>query len=305
MNIRAFLVVALASAISAEAQWRKPERAPSIFDPQPLPALSAGSFPGLEVRNEISSLYLALQYGTGKTDVVYLYLDAPKPDTVRDILQLYVPGPAGLERREPIRGSGATYPMRGGGGTIRGREFKLPLLETHYNDIRVRCAVVLASGFRETEQLHLDATVLMEAPPRRAQYRIGGLLHTYVSPTPDGIKPLSIFGEPRLRAGPGDFDRNKMSVSLRMGDLPVLPGNGMGKDIQVWLAPVGDPLPQRPMRIRWQDRPALGIRPHESLASEPARWREGVTYQYRAELDMGPLFGIVTNSGTFRAESKK
>lgn len=299
------IALLLACCAIAEAQWQKPRREPSPFDPPPLPPLSAASFPGLEVRDAATSVYLALQFGTGKADAVYLYLDAAKPGAVRDALQFFTPDAAGaLARQAPLRGSGATYPQRGG-GTIRGREFKLPLLETRLGDALIRCAVVLASGYRQPDQLHVDATVQMETPAGKAEYRLGGVPNSFMSPAPEGIKPLPIFGAPVLRAGPGEFDSSKLNLSLRLGEFPILPGKGMGREVLVWLADAAQPLPQRPMRVRWEDRPVLGLRPHETLASVPARLREGANYHYRAELDMGPLFGVLTNGGTFRVESKQ
>lgn len=306
MKSRRLLVIALGAslALSGRVLGQRPDRQPGRFEAPPLPALAADSFPGLEVRDRTSLAFMALRYGTGAYDTLYFVLDAPTSNAVRDLLQVYAPGPNGLERREVNRGSGATFPQRGGGGVIRGREFKLRNVESTFGPARLRYDLVLSSGFREKDQLHLDARVGMEAPAGRAAYRIGGLLHSYVSPTAEGIKPLALFGEPSLRVGPGEFERDRLTASLSIGGLPVLPGAGMGRNVLVWLAQEGAAPPTRPLRIRWDDRPVLGIRPRETLGSESVRWREGVAYQVRAELDMGPVFGVVTHLNTFRAPSK-
>jgi hypothetical protein len=277
------------------------------FDPPPLPPRAANSFAEVEHRHPDTDVYLAIQYGTRPTDIIYLYLNSAKKEEARDILYLFAPDELGvITLKEKMRGSPISTPARGGSGMVRGREFRIRDLQSRVDDIRIGTDITLISGYRQWDVLHLDATVSMESPAGRSSYRVGGLLHPYVAIVPGELKPLAVIGTPRFRAGPSKFDPSRLSVSLAIGELPMMPGAGMGRDVRATLTETGSGRVQQ-IRARWEDRPYLGVRPFEILTSLDARIKRGASYTLSAEIDLGPIFGVVKSESAFTAplEEKK
>jgi hypothetical protein len=300
-----FLALVVESPAQRRFEPRVAER--GRFDPPPLPPRAAEAFAGIERRHPDTDVYLAIQYGTRPTDIVYLYLNSARTEDARDLLYLFAPDEQGLiALKEISRGSPIATPARGGGGTVRGREFRIRGLESRVDDIRIRTDLTLISGYRQWDVLHLGAAVTMESPAGRSSHRIGGLLHPYVAIAPDGLKPLAVIGAPRFRAGPGKFDPSRLSASLAIGELPMMPGAGMGRDVRAVLTETGSGRVQQ-IRARWEDRPYLGVRPFEILTSLEARIKRGASYTLSAEIDLGPIFGVVKSESAFTVplEEKK
>jgi len=306
MKIRVAMAGLLVAFTAAQA-WERPpreKRAPSRFDAAPLPPVSSASFPDLQTRHPDTAIYVALQYGVGTNDVLYAYLDAAKPGDVRDLLQLYKPGTGGLTKVDTIRGDAAIYPLRGGGGTIRGREFRFRNLESTFDGARVLTDLVLASGHRQTDMLYVEAQVRLEHPAGRSAYRIGSVLHAYASLHPEQMKPIALFGEPRFRLTAGSLESERITASLTIAGLQAVPGDGMSKEIRAFVSEDGTDRKPQQLRIPYAERRFLGLGSFENLGSEPFKWRPGKTYKLKAELNLGPVLGVQTNETTVTTPPK-
>ncbi|HMP77071.1 MAG TPA: hypothetical protein PKE12_12320 [Kiritimatiellia bacterium] len=292
------LAVALVAG-SAFAQWRpRAEPPPTPFTPAKLTPVSAAEFPELNIRNPETSIFLAAQYGTAKTDVVYFYLDSTRVGEVRDLVQAYAPGEGGLRPLGASRGSAAQLPGRGG-ETIRGREFRFRGLESLVGDAKFKTDLVLSSGFRQPDGLHLGAVVSMESPKGRAAYRTGVTLVEFVSMTAEGIKPVAVVNMPRFNVGAARFEPSRLNASLQLGSLPMVPGNGMGREIRVSLTETDGKRSAQQLRVQWREKDYIGAFTGESLANVAGRFRPGTTYDVSGELDLGPVFGVLTSESKF------
>ncbi len=302
--IRAICFVLALSIAGAFAQrpWGAPAQR-SRFDP-PAFTPPSGPLPGIEERHPQSDVYFAVQYGAKPTDVVYLHLNAPRAETVRDVLNVFGPSDGGVRLIESPRGSPITSPLRDGAGTIRGREFRVRGLESQVDDVKFRTELIITSGHRQWDVIHLSANVQMESPAGRAAYRIGGRVHSFVGLTPGDMKAIPVVGQPRFRVGPGKFDPSRISASLTLGEFPVMPGAGMGRDVRAVLTEKESGRRQQ-IRARWEDRPYLGLRPFEILAQLDANVKRGATYTLTGELDLGPVFGLATAETTFTAPTRE
>ena len=293
------LALSLVLVGGAFAQRRSEPRERGRFDPPPPPPLPAGAFVGIEQRSPETDVYLAIQYGARAADVLYLYLNSARTGVARDLLYIFARNDSGeFALKETTRGSPITTPLRGGGGTVRGREFRIRGLESQLDDIRIRTDLTIVSGYRQWDILHLDAAVTMESPAGRSSHRVGGLLHPFVAITPHEIKPFAVIGTPRFRIGTGKFESSKLYASLNVGDLPMMPGAGMGRDVRAVLTETDGGRTQQ-LRARWEDRPYLGIRPFETLVHLDARLRRGASYTVAGELDLGPIFGVAKAESAF------
>ena len=306
MKLLPLLLAGGLAADSALAQWRPREEPPvTPFTPAKLAPLTAADFPGLEIRNPESAVFLAVQYGTAKTDTIYFYLDAQKFGEVRDVLHAFAPSTNGLRALGASRGSAAKLPAPSGEEPIRGREFRFRGLESRIGEAKFRTDLVLSSGYRKPDGLHLNAFVAMEGPKGRAEYRTGRTLVEYVSMNAEGIKPVALVNTPKFRVGPGKFEPSRVSASLVLDELPMLPGAGMGRDIRITIAEEGGKRAPQQMRVPWKAKEYIGSFPFEVLATVDARFRPGSTYKISAELDLGPVFGVVNAETDFRMPEKQ
>lgn len=296
-----FVLALSIAGVCAQRPWGAPAQR-SRFDP-PAFTPPSGPLPGVQERHPQSDVYFAVQYGVKPSEVVYLHLNAPRGETVRDILSVFAPGEGAVRLIESPRGSPVTLPLRGGGGTIRGREFRLRGLTSQVEEVTFRTEITITSGYRQWDVIHFNAFVQMESPAGRAAYRVGGLVHSYVGLTPAEMKAIPAIGQPRFRAGPGKFDATRISASLTVGELPMMPGAGMGRDIRALLTDAASGRKQQ-IRARWEDRPYLGIRPFEILAPLDANLKRGATYTLTAELDLGPIFGMAKAESTFTVPTR-
>lgn len=296
--------VAIAQQPIESAPRRRFEPRPrGRFDPVP-PILPSAPLPGAEPRHPHTDVYLAIQYGVRREDVVYLHLNSPKAQTARDLLRVYRPTTNGIELIETPRGTAENFLSRVGSGLVRGRVFRLKTLDTSVDEVRIRSDLTLVSGYRQWDALVLDAVVTMESPAGRASYRVGGSLHSYVALAPSEMKPLGVVAQPRFRVGPGKFDAANLYASLILGDLPMMPGAGMGREVRVTLTESGTGR-VRNLRARWEERPYLGIRPFETLTRIDVALRPGTSYQVRGELDLGAVFGTLISETVFTVPAGK
>ena len=300
MKMTVMMLAAALAAESAFAQWRprqEPPRTP--YTPEKLAPLSAANFPDLNIRNPETSVFLAVQFGPALTDVIYFYLDSTRVGEVRDVVQAYAPGEGGLRALGASRGSAAELPGRGG-EKIRGREFRFRGLESAVGDAKFKTDLVLSSGFRQPDGLHLGAAVSMESPTGRAAYRTGVTLVDFVSMTAEGIKPVAVVNMPRFNVGAARFEPSRLNASLQLGGLPMMPGSGMGREIRVTLTEADGKRATQQLRVPWKERAYIGGITGESLANVPGRFRPGTTYEVRGELNLGPIFGVLTSESTFQ-----
>lgn len=292
------------AASFAGAQPRQAKAEPGRFTPAPA-LVPTSPFPDVEQRHPPSDIYMAIQYGFKSDEVLYLYLNAPRANEVRDVLHVYVVRDGRIERTNTLRGSSATFREKGGSGMVRGREFRIRNLESKIDDVTFRTDLTVISGFRQWDIIHVTADVTVMSPAGRASYRVGGLVHPFVGLTPTEVKPFAVVGMPKFRIGAGKFDPDRLYASLTLGDLPVLPGAGMGRAVQATVTEVNQGK-SRPLRAQWEDRPYLGLRPFETLAHLEVKGKKGATYEVKAELDLGPVFGVAKDETRFTmpAESK-
>lgn len=303
MWLQAALWLTLSTGL-ADAQPRNSSRPPSgPFTPEPAIRPSA-PFPEAKQRHPPSDVYLAVQYGFHSTEVLYLYLSARRANEVRDQLQIFAPRNGAFELIDSPAGKLATFPLKGGSGTIRGREFRIQNLESKFDGVTFRTDLTVTSGYRLWDVIHVSAEVTMQSQTGRAAYRVGGLVHSYVGLSPMEAKPFAVVGMPRFRIGPGKFDVGRLYASLTLGDLPVLPGDGMGREVRASIKEAGSDR-VRTTRARWEDRPYLGIRPFETLALLEFDARSGKEYEVEASLDLGPVFGTATAHTRFTAPIPK
>ena len=307
MKVRLAIAGLLVAFTSTQA-WERPpreKRAPSRFDAAPLQPVSSASFPDLQTRHPDTAIFDAIQYGIGTNDVLYAHLDAAKAGEVRDVLQLYKPGEGGLVKSGVMRGDAVMYPLRGGGGQmIRGREFRFRNLESSFDGARVLTDLILARGHRQADRLYVEAQVRMEHPAGRSSYRIGSVLHAHASLHAEQMKPIALFGEPRFRLTAGSLESERITASLTIAGLQAVPGDGMSKEIRAFVSEDGTDRKPQQVRIPYAERRFLGIGTFENLGSESFKWRPGKTYTLKAELNLGPVFGVQTNETTVTTPPK-
>ncbi len=283
---------------SAPGQTAPPTAAPAassapalIFEDityaQPAP-LEASSFPNASFRNLDYASFIAFQYGTSATDVLYMAFDAPGPSDMADILYVFSPGAAEFAKTVQIKG------FKRGSGADRRCTYRKIRVQAVYGKTPAVIEFEPETGGIGTNELFLTINVDLNRDRTRSNFDLARRF-TDLQHGAGVIAVHGILDMPNLWVGARTSGGSAEALLLlSMSNMPLIPRDGM--DTRAALTVTGDAG-----EVVYRDSVKMNLFPPplDGIAAPLRRVTAGKTYSLTATMNLGPFLGNAEASGQF------
>ena len=273
---------------AAVAQTSAPPARLALGGLPALPARPRRSMVEGAVATGTNSLSWAFQYGPGEFDAAYFMFDPPGENGLPEGASLWTHPDKRVER---VRGS-----RRSDGEdavvNYRRQQFKGAL-----DGAEAEYGVTLVTATRHPDTLFLSLDVDLKKEKNTASFSLlgnppgllvgdGDVLAQSLLTPPDLLVRMLVVEEKPVLAG-----------YLRMGRLLLLPRAGLGKAVQVTVTDARNTALVDEKVVLIEDSPLA----RESFVLPIAGLESGQSYLINAQIDLGPLFGLVRVESTYTA----
>lgn len=276
-------------AQTTNVQETAPKEAPPaqslrLFDQAPyenIDSISSSQIPNLQLRTPNSAMYMGLQYGPTKKDVVYMIFDPKSAQETPDTLLVYSPANPAYSNAVRIGG------FKKGSGDSRAMSFKKFKLNSRFGlvmtDYEIEC------GYSEGQTSSITVTISVDLYKGNAKTRF--LLSGPISDLIQGDGIINVKGLLDLPVLWVGLDLTtgapRLVGNLNMSHLKLAPKEGMENRVSITVIDDKGEVTQRES-IKLDE--SAFSQPY-GIACELKRLEPGKTYVVKTAIDLGPYIG--------------
>ncbi len=275
-------------AVKPEPETAKPTttqpQSLRVFDQAPyenIDSISSGQIPNLQLRTPNSTMYMGLQYGPTKKDVIYMIFDRKSAQETPDTLLVYSPGNPAYTNAARLGG------FKKGSGDARVMSFKKFRINSRFGlvatDYDIEC------GYAEGQTNSVTVTISVELTKGNVKNRF--VLSGPVSDLVQGDGIINVKGLldiPVLWVGLDLTTGSPRLVgNLNMSHLKMAPKEGIENRVSVTVIDEkGDVVDRESVKL---DESTFN-QPY-GIVCDLGKIEPGKTYIAKAAIDLGPFIG--------------
>lgn len=258
----------------------------AVPDPQ-----NSEAIPGIAGTNLLSIMFIGLQYGPQKTDVLYCGFESPSPQKPPAQLYLYSPGAPAYLKTVSVQGRSRRVEEE------RTSFFPDIKVSCSFGDIKLNADLAFSCGIGRPDTVLLLAGVELLKERAVSRFMVGGFLNEQIVMGPGPVRIVPLLQRPgiSLQAFPP-----RINGYISMNRMSVIPKSGMDTLVTMEaLDPDNDRVIDR-AKVEINEEMLTKGTFNRTFFNTFSNLPRGRPYAIRATVDLGPFLGTVTRRIDFK-----
>lgn len=265
---------------------------PNVFAaPDPV---GTDRFSKLSKDNLNRSIFVGLQYGPAKTNVLYCAFEVTDPARPPETMHIYGPGLAPQNQNRTLKGTRRSV---GDERVVRFRDIQV---QSDFGDIRFSADIEFYCGFGRGDTVLLVANSKLERGRTASVFVVGGYLNDDALYGAGTIKPVPILATPRAAVVARIFGAPVLYGSCAMNRLSVIPKSGMETSLRVNLIDVETERSVESVALAIEEQRLLSGKADRTINHRFQNMERGRRHEVDVSIDLGPFLGPVKDRIRFR-----
>ena len=280
---------------------RAPKREPGEWDRITGPdvmaapdAVGADFFTKLAEENLNRSIFIGLQYGPQKTDVLYCAFEVEDPTRPPETLHVYGPGLDPKLQNRTLKATRRTIDKQ------RVSRFRDIQVESAFGDVRFSADIEFHCGLARSDTVLLVANSKLERDRTASVFTIGGFLNDDAQYGTGSIKVIPLLAEPRAAVVAKFFGAPVVYGSCAMNRLSIIPKSGMETALKASLVDAETGQSVGTASVNIEEYRLLNGKPDKTINHRFENAPQGRRYEAEVAIDLGPFLGPVKQRIRFR-----
>lgn len=271
----------------AAPQATTPAASLKLFDQaqyENVEGILVGRFPNLQLRAPDLASYLGLQYGPGRSDVLYLGFDTKGKEDPRDMLFVYSPGYAAYSNTIKVAG------FKKSSGDTRIATFKKFKIASRFGVVSADYDIECTASGLQTNVVILNVSALLSKGDTKNRFVLNGEISDVVQG--EGVINIKgLMDLPVLWIGLDLISGTPRLVgNLNMSHLKLVPKEGVDNRVTLVVSKdSGEEVQREAIKL---DESTFEQK--YGIVCDVKKPMAGQTYRVKASIDLGPFLGVAS-----------